>query len=176
MENVKLPKFRLSHKEDQQWEGLLQSQSDTERLGMAIGHTLHGGEVITLTGDLGAGKTYFVRALAKGLGILEEEVTSPTFTIIQEYDSQPPIAHVDLYRLEGSIEIEEIGLSAYFDSKFTVVIEWADRLSENQIPEDRLAIHLTSRSRYSRQVLLQAFGTKSQTLLNAVVHQENYHT
>lgn len=174
MGNFRLNKFRFSHKGEHQWKCLLRSRLDTEQLGMAIGHELHGGEVITLTGELGAGKTCFVRGLAKGMGLSTEEVTSPTFMIIQEYGSQPPIAHVDLYRLESSVEIDEIGLSAYMDTEHVVVIEWADRLSQAQLPDDRLALHLTFGSRYSRHVLLQAFGTRSQKLLNALVRQENY--
>lgn len=173
MGNVQLQKLRFSHKGEHQWKCLLRSRLDTERLGMAIGNELRGGEIITLTGELGAGKTCFVRGLAKGMGLSTEEVTSPTFTIIQEYENQPPIAHVDLYRLEGSIAIDEIGLSAYFDTEHVVVIEWADRLSQAQLPDDRLALHMTFGSRYSRHVMLQAFGTRSQVLLNALVSQEN---
>ena len=136
---------------------------------MAIGHELHGGEVITLTGELGAGKTYLVRGVAKGVGISTEEVTSPTFTVIQEYENEPSIVHVDLYRLESSVEIEEIGLSSYFDPKHVVIIEWADRASPGQLPQDRLALHLSHRGRYSRHVTLQAFGTRSQELMSALI-------
>ncbi len=173
MGSLRPQQLRFSYKGEHQWKSLLRSRLDTERLGMAIGYELHGGSVITLTGELGAGKTCLVRGLTKGVGLSSEEVTSPTFTIIQEYESRPPIAHVDLYRLEGSIEIDEIGLSAYFDTEQVVVIEWADRLSQAQLPDDRLALHLTYGSRYSRHVMLQAFGTRSQELLNALVSQEN---
>ena len=135
---------------------------------MTIGHELGKGQVITLTGELGTGKTCLARGLAKGLGLSGLEVTSPTFMVIQEYDGQPPVAHVDLYRLNGSAEIDEIGLSLYFDTDHVVVIEWADRLSQAQLPDDRLALHLTYKGYSSRHLSLQAFGTKSQTLLNTM--------
>ncbi len=138
---------------------------------MAIGRHLQGGEVITLTGELGAGKTCVVRGLAKGVGLSAEEVTSPTFTLIQEYESRPPIIHVDLYRLECSEEIDDLGLSSYFDAWHVVVIEWADRLSRSHLPDDYLALHLTHGSRYSRHVLLQAFGPRSRALLHSLIGQ-----
>lgn len=139
---------------------------------MAIGYELRGGEVITLTGELGAGKTCLVQGIAKGVGLSADEVTSPTFTLIQEYQSQPPITHVDLYRLESFSEIDDIGLSSYFETDDVVVIEWADRLSQAQLPNDRLDLHLTHASRYSRHVTLQAFGTRSQELLDALVARQ----
>jgi tRNA threonylcarbamoyladenosine biosynthesis protein TsaE len=167
--NLRPLKFGFSPTGEGQWKTLLRSPSDTKELGVAIGHELHGGEVITLIGELGAGKTCLVRGVANGVGLSTEEVTSPTFTVIQEYDSQPPIAHVDLYRLEHSAEIEDIGLSAYFDTGHVVIIEWADRMAPTQIPEDRLALHLTHGGRHSRHCTLQAFGTRSQALLKILI-------
>lgn len=142
------------------------------QLGMALSRELRGGEVLTLVGDLGAGKTCLVRGLAQGLGISEEEVTSPTFTVIQEYRSQPTLVHVDLYRLESGREIDDIGLSSYFDHDYVVVIEWADRLTFAQLPLDRLELHLTHKSRYTRGLHLRAFGTRSQDLLHDLLDSQ----
>ena len=156
-----------------QWDTLLRSPVATQELGRTIGRELRGGEVITLIGELGAGKTCLVRGIAMGVRISTEEVTSPTFTVIQEYESQPPIAHVDLYRLEHSMAIEDIGLSAYFDTDHVVIIEWADRISPSQIPEDRLALYLTHGKRHSRHCTLQSFGKRSEALLNTIIGQGN---
>lgn len=169
--NIQPIKFRFSQIGEHQWKTLLPSSVATEELGMAIGQELQGGEVITLIGELGAGKTCCVRGLAKGLGLSTNEVTSPTFTIIQEYESQPPIVHVDLYRLESSVEIDEIGLSSYFDTQHVVIIEWADRIPATRVPKDRLSLQLTHGGRHSRHVTLQAFGPKSQVILTALMSQ-----
>jgi len=166
-------KFRFTQMGTYHWKTLLGSSVTTEELGMAIGHELRGGEVITLTGELGAGKTCCVRGIAKGMGLPADEVTSPTFTIIQEYESHPPIVHVDLYRLESSMEIEEIGLSPYFDTEHVVIIEWADRVSPTQLPTDRIALQLTYKSRHSRFAQLQAFGPKSQVLVENLLSKTN---
>ncbi len=162
--------IRFSQMGEHQWKTLLRTPSATLELGMAIGHELQGGEVITLTGELGAGKTCCVRGLAKGLGRSTDEVTSPTYTIIQEYDGQPPIVHVDLYRLETPLELEEIGLSSYFDTQHVVIIEWADRVSE-LLPKDRLSLQLAYGSRHSRHATIQAFGPRSQAVLSALSRQ-----
>ena len=171
MDNLRPLKLSFSAAGAGQWTTALRSAVATQELGTAIGHELRGGEVITLIGELGAGKTCLVRGIATGIGLSTEEVTSPTFTVIQEYESTPPIAHVDLYRLEHSMAIEDIGLSSYFDTNHVVIIEWADRISSSQIPEDRLALHLNHRSRNSRHCTLQAFGKKSQALLQALIGQ-----
>jgi tRNA threonylcarbamoyladenosine biosynthesis protein TsaE len=103
------------------------SEAATEQVGEALARTLAPGTVIHLYGDLGAGKTAFVRGLARALGANPADVTSPTFTIIQEYrDAAPPVYHVDLYRLSPP-EIEDLGLDDLIDAGGIVAIEWADR-------------------------------------------------
>jgi len=156
---------------EHQWKTQLRTPSATVELGMAIGHELEGGEVITLIGELGAGKTCCVRGLAKGLGLSTEAVTSPTYTIIQEYDCDPPIVHVDLYRLESSVELDEIGLSSYFDTQHIVIIEWADRVPATLLPKDRLSLDLAYGSRHSRHMTLQGFGKRSQAILSTLSRQ-----
>ena len=165
--------FHFSQDEEGQWKTLLRSKADTERIGRAIGQVLRGGEVIALTGELGTGKTCMVRGIAQGVGLSPEKVSSPTFTIIQEYDSHPSIVHVDLYRLENPSEIEDIGLSSYFDTNHVVIIEWADRAEIIQLPNDRLILELSHAGRHYRQIRLRSSGIKSQALLEALFHQEN---
>lgn len=150
----------------------MRSPLETAQLGRTLGHKVRGGDIIALIGELGVGKTCFVRGLAQGMSIPEQDVTSPTFTVIQEYHSHPPLAHVDVYRLESCREIEDIGLSSYFEGEYVVVIEWADRLSPTQLPADRFELHLSHRSRYTRHIGLQAFGPRSQELLNSLMREE----
>ena len=173
MESITPLSFHFSRDEEGQWKTLLRSKADTERIGRAIGQVLRGGEVIALTGELGTGKTCMVRGIAQGVGLSPEKVSSPTFTIIQEYDSHPSIVHVDLYRLENPSEIEDIGLSSYFDTNHVVIIEWADRADITQLPNDRLILELSHAGRYSRWIRLRTSGTKSQALLETLFHKKS---
>ena len=104
------------------------SESETAAAGKEFARTLSPGAVILLSGDLGAGKTAFVRGLAEGLGIDPAEVTSPTFTLIQEYQGgRLPLFHVDLYRLKP-IEVDDLGLDEIVVGGGVTAIEWPDRL------------------------------------------------
>ena len=103
------------------------SEVETERAGEALARELTDGAIVFLYGDLGAGKTAFVRGMARGLGADPEDVSSPTFTIIQEYaGTNAPLYHVDLYRLEPP-EIVDLGLEDLLESGGIVAIEWAER-------------------------------------------------
>ncbi len=105
-----------------------QSSDDTAALARRIGARLRSGDVLLLDGPIGAGKTHFARALIQSLLIRPEDVPSPTFTLVQVYDSVAgPIWHADLYRLTDPSEVEELGLSDAFDSAICL-IEWPDRL------------------------------------------------
>lgn len=100
------------------------SAEETKALGTRLASLLFPGAVIGLDGDLGAGKTSFVKGLAAGLGIDEDEVSSPTFTLIAEHGrGKVPLYHIDLYRLEGA-EVEEIGIEEYLSGPGIAAIEW----------------------------------------------------
>jgi tRNA threonylcarbamoyladenosine biosynthesis protein TsaE len=104
------------------------SEAETSAVGSDLAGSLTAGSVVLLTGDLGAGKTAFVRGLAAGLGIDPEAVSSPTFTLIQEYrGGRLPLHHVDLYRLR-SIEVDDLGLDELTLEGGVTAIEWPDRL------------------------------------------------
>jgi tRNA threonylcarbamoyladenosine biosynthesis protein TsaE len=104
------------------------SEAETAAAGRDFAARVRPGDVVLLTGDLGAGKTAFVRGLAAGLGIDAGEVTSPTFTLIQEYGGgRVPLHHVDLYRLQ-SIEVDDLGLDELTSGDGVTAIEWPDRL------------------------------------------------
>lgn len=103
---------------------------DTYALGKKIGEEARPGEVYTLIGDLGVGKTVFTQGLAAGLGIMEP-VNSPTFTILQVYEGgRLPLYHFDVYRIEEPEEMEEVGLDDYLFGKGVCLIEWAEQIAE----------------------------------------------
>jgi tRNA threonylcarbamoyladenosine biosynthesis protein TsaE len=105
-----------------------ESEADTVRAGRELAVTLSAGDVVLLYGDLGAGKTAFVRGLAEGLGASPDEVSSPTFTLVQEYrGGRVPLTHVDLYRLNNPREIEDLGLDE-IAAGAVLAIEWAEKL------------------------------------------------
>jgi tRNA threonylcarbamoyladenosine biosynthesis protein TsaE len=105
-------------------------EAGTSAVGRELAPALGPGSVVLLTGDLGAGKTAFVRGLAEGLGLDPDAVSSPTFTLVQEYrGGRVPLVHVDLYRMNSSREIEDLGLEEY--SACVLAIEWADKLGED---------------------------------------------
>ena len=104
-----------------------ESEQETADLGASMARSLEPGSVVLLEGELGAGKTAFVRGLAVGLGAPEDEVSSPTFTLIQEYRGRVPFLHADLYRISGA-EAEDLGLDE-LGGDGVVAIEWAEKLA-----------------------------------------------
>ena len=109
-------------------------------LAARLAMTLRPGDVIALTGDLGAGKTTFARGLLRGMG-WSGEVPSPSFTLVQTYPTDPPLWHVDLYRLDSAEEADALGLDDAWDAA-VVVIEWPERLGD-RLPREALRLHLT---------------------------------
>jgi len=104
-------------------------EGETRKLGEVIGTCLDQGDIVALIGDLGAGKTCMTKGLAKSLGVSEQyEITSPTFTIINEYPGIMTFWHVDAYRLESSREMIDAGFEDFFNSAGVVVIEWAEKI------------------------------------------------
>ena len=114
---------------------------DTFQIGEEIARQAKPGEIYTLNGDLGVGKTVFTKGIASGLGI-KEPVTSPTFTIIQEYDSgRLPLYHFDVYRIGDPEEMDEIGYEDYFYGQGICLIEWAE-LIEELIPPEAVRVYI----------------------------------
>jgi tRNA threonylcarbamoyladenosine biosynthesis protein TsaE len=105
------------------------SAHETKSWGRRLASLLEGGELLGLTGELGAGKTCFVKGLAHGLALREEEILSPTFTMIQEHHGRLPLYHIDLYRLER-VDLDDLGLREYLFSEAVAAVEWFDRLDE----------------------------------------------
>ena len=138
---------------------ILEDEAATARLGMAIAARLRTGEAVCLWGPLGAGKSTLARALVRALTTPDEEVPSPTFTLVQFYEGpRLNVAHFDLYRLSHADEAYEIGLDEALDVG-AAVIEWPDRL-DGQLPPDRLDVVITpDHNDDSREVRLVAHGS-----------------
>ena len=129
------------------------SETETSQAGEALGRTLRAGDVVLLYGDLGAGKTAFVRGMARGIGANPDEVTSPTFTIVQEYAGpSATLYHVDLYRLDGP-EIDDLGLEDLVSGDGIVAIEWAERWTGR--PDDAIEVTLEDISDERRAIALR---------------------
>ncbi len=121
----------------------ISSREETERLGRCLAGLLRPADVIGLTGDLGAGKTFLAGAVAHALGVPEAvAVSSPTFTLIKEYRGRIPIYHMDLYRLEASYELYELGLWEYYDGDGVCLVEWSN-LFEDLWPDRALGLELS---------------------------------
>ena len=105
------------------------SERETEDLGARLGAVLRPGTVIAYTGDLGAGKTAFTRGLARGLGVTDR-VTSPTYTIVNEYEGNIPLFHFDMYRLSSSEDLFDIGWEDYLSRGGVLAVEWSERVAD----------------------------------------------
>ena len=144
------------------------SVDDTVRIAQDIESEKFPNMVICLTGELGSGKTVFTKGFAHALQV-EEEVTSPTFNIIKEYLSgEMPLFHMDVYRLEGSVE--DLGIEEYFTKKGITIIEWADMI-EDYLPDKRLDIKIRSSSEDEdkRIITITPHGKKYEDLCEAIL-------
>lgn len=139
-------------------------EADTLQIAELIGSIVSAGDVVTLTGDLGVGKTVFAKGFAKGLQI-EERITSPTFTIVKEYEGRLPLYHMDVYRLEHSEE--DLGFDEYFFGEGVAIVEWAQFIEEF-LPETYLAITIVRTGETSREITLEAVGEKYNSFLEQV--------
>ena len=148
---------------------LLESKTaeETLALGESIGKMISQGLSIALKGDLGAGKTTFVKGLAKGLGVSEDYyITSPTFTIINEYPVSPlTLCHLDLYRLSSADELEYIGFDDLLDDTHVMVVEWPDILKDISFPFD-IEIRFEFDENYNRRISVSASGQRGKNLLS----------
>ena len=150
------------------------SQEETIALGERLGTLLQAGDVLVLTGDLGAGKTQLTKGIAAGMGV-EDDVTSPTFNILMVYDGERmPLYHFDLYRLDDPDQLEDIGLYEMLDGDGACVIEWGEQFSDEIGPE-RLDVSLTRLDEQAavgeeppREVRLVAHGERAEEIATAL--------
>jgi tRNA threonylcarbamoyladenosine biosynthesis protein TsaE len=145
------------------------SESQTQELGERLAEFLTPGTLILLNGDLGAGKTVFARGLIWGLGEDEPYITSPTFTLMNSYDSgRLPVYHFDLYRLAKPDELGLTGTDEYLEGEGVALVEWAEN-GGDWIPADHLLVDLLHQEEEpnSRLIKLRAFGPRSREVFNA---------
>lgn len=140
--------------------------SDNETIAIAqnIESEKFPGMVICLNGDLGSGKTVFAKGFAHAMGI--EEITSPTFTIIKEYNGELPLYHMDVYRIEDTNE--ELGIEEYFDKGGVTIIEWAN-IIKDILPEERIDIKFKIVDENTRVIVLNPHGDKYINICEAII-------
>jgi len=128
------------------------SEEETFALAEQLGRTLRPGTFVLLHGDLGAGKTVFVRGLAAGLGVDPEAVTSPTFVLIQHYAGRIPLVHADLYRLDNTAAVDDLGLEDLGNGG-VVAVEWAERLPRK--PHGSVSVTIEDAGEDSRRITVE---------------------
>lgn len=138
------------------------SEEETKRLAAKLSRLLKAGDVITMEGDLGAGKTTFTKGLAEGLGV-KRTVNSPTFTMIKQYQGELPLYHMDVYRLEESDE--DLGFDEYFHGEGISVVEWAQFI-EDFLPDELLNINIMYEDEHTRMLEFTPKGTHYKFVLN----------
>ena len=140
------------------------STRETKMWGRRLASLLQGGELLAFSGDLGAGKTCFIKGLARGLSLPEENILSPTFTMVQEHHGRLPLYHIDLYRLDY-VNLEDLGLREYLFSDSIAAVEWFERLHEgDQI--SRLVVRIGYTGANSRRIEFSAFGERYSSLIS----------
>ena len=140
------------------------SREQTLEMGRLIGAILERGDVVALIGELGSGKTCFTQGLAKGLGVEENvPVVSPTFTLINEYPGKIPLIHLDVYRLSGPRDLEDMGYEEYFEGGGIIVIEWAEKIRDI-LPAKTLFISMRYIDENTREMILEGPGEKIRKL------------
>ncbi len=126
------------------------SATETESAGARLGAMVQPGDIVAMFGDLGSGKTAFVRGMAQGMG-LDARVFSPTFTIVNEYDGPVPLFHFDMYRLSGSDELFEIGWEDYVNRGGVCAVEWSENVAD-AFPPETITVRFTKTGDNSRRI------------------------
>lgn len=129
------------------------SAGETEDLGMKIGKEAVNGDVIALNGELGSGKTALTRGIARGLGITED-ITSPTFSLMEIHEGEKTLYHFDLYRIEDDREFDNLCFEEYWENTGISVIEWAER-AENRIPGNSIRINIEYLNETDRRITVE---------------------
>ncbi|HCD52545.1 MAG TPA: tRNA (adenosine(37)-N6)-threonylcarbamoyltransferase complex ATPase subunit type 1 TsaE [Balneolaceae bacterium] len=130
------------------------SVSETIERGRIFASSLEAGDIVCLQGDLGAGKTHFVKGIASRFGVEENTVSSPTFTLINEYPGATPIFHFDCYRLETEQEALEIGAEEYLFGEGISVVEWPEKIG-NLLPVDSVWVTITHKGETEREIIIK---------------------
>ncbi|MGH7827147.1 MAG: tRNA (adenosine(37)-N6)-threonylcarbamoyltransferase complex ATPase subunit type 1 TsaE [Candidatus Binatia bacterium] len=150
------------------WEVVTRSPQQTQKWGKRLGQLMKGGEIIGLIGELGAGKTCFVRGVADGLEVEKEAwIRSPSFTLINEYHGRLPVYHIDLYRIGSRHELEGLNLREYLYSDGVSLVEWFEKLPADELDE-YLELRLAYADGTARQLIFTARGKRYETIIEAL--------
>jgi len=133
---------------------------ETKEIGFRLGRLLMPGDVVGLYGELGTGKTVMVKGIARAFGIDERDVVSASFTIMSEYDTDPPFIHIDLYRVAKKDELSELGLWECIGGSGVSVIEWAEKAEEG-LPEGSIKVWLKSIDENTREIAIKGIDEKN---------------
>jgi tRNA threonylcarbamoyladenosine biosynthesis protein TsaE len=136
---------------------LSNSPDETKELGFRLGRFLKAGDIVGLYGDLGAGKTTMVKGIAKAVGIDEREIVSASFTIIAEYETDPPFVHIDLYRIESGAELDDLGIRSITGGGSISVIEWAEK-ARGELQEDIIKVCLQTMDEQTREISIEGLN------------------
>jgi len=151
---------------------ITKSPEETNNLGEKISKIIKPGDLLAFYGELGVGKTCFIQGISQGLKV-KDYVTSPSFTIINEYQGNVPIYHFDLFRLNNAEEILEFGYEEYFNGEGLIVIEWAEKI-EQFLPKEHLKIDIKFKDRYKRTISFIPQGDRFNNLLEELNRIENF--
>lgn len=144
------------------------NSEDTFLIGRIIGESLNAGDIVALSGDLGTGKTYLTKGIARGLCVSEQyEITSPTFTLINEYPGRLTLYHLDLYRLESFSDMTNLGYEEYLFGEGVSVIEWAEKVSD-VLPDESIFISLTYLDENTRKMVISGNDERLLNMSNAL--------
>ena len=138
------------------WTAVTESAEETRAVGEALGRALRGGEIVLMTGQLGAGKTTLTQGLAVGLGI-DGYTKSPSFVLMNEYRGRVPLYHLDLFRIETPEEVWDLGIEEYISGAGVVAVEWADR-ARAAFPEDAVEVEIEVTGEDRRRIAVRATG------------------
>jgi len=144
------------------------NEADTDRLGELLAGSLLPGTAVALVGTLGAGKTRLVQGVAAALGVPEDQVTSPTFVLVNEYQSgRLPVYHFDTYRLRDDDEFLELGPEEYFDGSGITFVEWADRVADC-LPQDHLRIEIEVAGKTTREFVVTTSSSAVEPIVEKI--------
>ena len=153
-------------KETEKIEIISNSAAQTIEIARLIGGKLKDGDLLALSGELGSGKTCFTKGLALGLGVSDDyQITSPTFTLINEYPARCKLYHFDVYRLNGYSELEDLGYEEYLSGDGVVVIEWAEKIAE-LIPPDSIFINFEHIDENGRKMIIRGLKSRLSELID----------
>lgn len=143
---------------------ILNGLEETNKFGIKLGKLLGAGDVVCLNGELGAGKTTLTKSIGLGLGV-DDYITSPTFSLINEYEGRYPVYHFDVYRLENTEELYDLGFDEYFYGRGVSIIEWADRI-QSFLPEERIVLAIENTDDLDeRKINITIFGDRYKEIL-----------